>query len=316
MKISVICPVYREIEHLPQVIDFFVHALPVEKELIFVDGGSGPETLDILNRASSTYPNIRWIKNPNRYVPFALNLAIQEAQGEYICRIDAHTQYPLDYIEKCLNVIQETKADNVGGYISTKGKSDKGKAIAQAMSTIFGVGNTEFRTRILDDYVDSVPFGFWHRCAFDKYGLFDVELIRNQDDEFNYRINKKGGKVFQSSSIHSYYFIREDFVKLFQQYYQYGLYKPLVFYKLKFYGLRFRHIIPSLFILYLFTLPYACFNIYMAIPLAIYVCLSLFFSISSRHNLKVKMYTFFAYFIMHSGYGLGFVAGMFKWIFK
>ncbi|MCB9276501.1 MAG: hypothetical protein H6564_20875 [Lewinellaceae bacterium] len=96
------------------------------------------------------------------------------------------------------------------------------------MSSPFGVGNASFRTRVTDAFVETVPFGFWKREAFGRFGMFDEQLIRNQDDEFNYRTIRMGGRIYQSVRIHSRYFVRDSFRNLFRQYYQYGYYKPLV----------------------------------------------------------------------------------------
>lgn len=304
--ISVICPVYNGGEYIRHLIDFFIAALPIEKELIIVDGGSTDGTIQTIESFLKHHPEITLLHNPRKYVPFALNMAIATSKGRYIARVDAHTEYPENYLENCLSVSQQTGAENVGGYIQSEGKSPKGKGIAFAMSSRFGVGDSGFRTQRIDSAVETVPFGFWPREVFEKYGLFDEDLIRNQDDEFNYRTISKGGTVFQSSFIHSRYYVRDSFSDLFRQYFQYGLFKPLVIRKI---GkiVRLRHIIPSLFVIYIFTLPISFFFPVWLIPLSLYLLMGFLFSVKSSH----PFYTILAYFILHVSYGLGFLKGLF-----
>ncbi|MDZ4759025.1 MAG: glycosyltransferase family 2 protein [Bacteroidota bacterium] len=318
MLISVICPCYNEEKYIKHILDFFLSAKPDDKELLMVDGMSTDGTRKIIEEYSTNHHNIRLIDNPNKYVPFALNTAIKQAKGEYIARVDAHTEYPDNYFEKCYEILQKTHADNVGGYIYSKGKTNIGKAIAIAMSTKFGVGNTEFRTEAVDAYVQTVPFGFWHKSAFEKFGFFDEEMMRNQDDEFNYRTNKLGGKIYQSSQIESSYYVRDSYKAMAKQYYQYGVYKPLVFKKLNNAGMRLRHIIPGFFALYIISIPFAfllgCFlaTIWIS-PFILYMFLNIYFAFSQKNSMLVKLLTIPAYTLLHICYGLGMLVGIWKW---
>jgi glycosyltransferase involved in cell wall biosynthesis len=298
---------------MPHLLNFFINSLPADKELIIADGMSNDGTRELIQEWASRYPNIRLIDNPKKFVSFGLNEAIRMAQGHYIARVDAHTEYPDNYLTQCLKVSEETQADNVGGYIYSKGKTDVGKAIAVAMSTQFGVGNTEFRTAVVDGNVDSVPFGFWRKSHFEKFGFFDEELMRNQDDEFNYRTNKLGGRIYQSSSIESEYYVRDSFKAMFRQYYQYGVYKPLVFKKLDNAGIRIRHLIPFAFCCYIATLWVALIFPIWIIPFILYLLLNIYFSFSTKETFKVKLLTVPAYLLIHIAYGLGFVKGLIKW---
>lgn len=310
--ISVICPTYNEEKFIEKVLEFCVKAIPLDKEIIFVDGGSSDRTIDIIKEYQIKAPGIKLLHNSYKYVPYALNIAIRESKGQYIARIDAHTNYPPDYFKSCLEAIKESGADNVGGYIHSRGEGLVGKAIAYAMSSSFGVGNSSFRTTIKDGFVETVPFGFWPKEVFEKYGLFDEELIRNQDDEFNYRILKKGGKIFQSSKIESHYFVRNSLKSLFRQYFQYGLFKPLVIKKV---GkvVKLRHIIPTLFILYLLLTPILIVQFPLGlIPLLVYLFVSIYLSLKNHFSLYRSILLISAFFVLHFSYGLGFLIGLLR----
>ncbi len=312
MLISVICPLYNEEKHLEKLILFFLHSKPNDKELLLVDGLSTDGTREICKKYQLQFPDkIRLLDNRKKYVPTAVNLAIKEAKGQYIARIDAHTLYPLNYFERCLEESQLHNATNVGGAIISRGEGTMGKAIAHAMSCQFGVGDSGFRTVIKDGYVDTVPFGFWRRSAFDEFGLFDEQLVRNQDDEFNSRTKSLGGTIYQSSKISSEYYVRNSISKLFSQYFQYGLYKPLVLKKVKS-ALRIRHLVPMFFVLYVVSLPLAfIFPVYL-VPLLLYLVFDFYFSFNNRLTFAQKMSAMLVFPALHLSYGMGFLYGLFK----
>ena len=101
--------------------------------------------------------------------------------------------------------------------------------------------------------VDTVPFGCWRRETFDRYGLFDEQLIRNQDDEHNFRIRLGGGRVWQDPRIRFHYMPRQTLRALFRQYMQYGYWKVYILRK---HGrpAALRHLVPGAFVATLGTL--------------------------------------------------------------
>ena len=163
-------------------------------EVLVIDGQSTDTTSKIIKDYSSRFGYIKYYDNKFKTVSEALNLGINLSKGEIIVRMDAHCVYPSDYISVLINHLEKTNADNVGGVIVTvpSENSMKSAAIAEAMSTPFGVGNSHFRIGSDDiKNVDTVPFGCYKKEIFMKLGLFDTELVRNQDDEFNGKINSK-----------------------------------------------------------------------------------------------------------------------------
>ena len=103
------------------------------------------------------YPNILLIDNPHKYVPHALNIAIKQSKGKYIASLDVHTDYPVNYLKKCIDLVQKNNAANVGGTLISSGLSKKGLAISHCMSSIFGVGNSiprikKFHKKVLQNH--------------------------------------------------------------------------------------------------------------------------------------------------------------------
>ncbi len=309
--ISVICPVYNEEKYITKLLELFTKSQPANKELIIVDGGSTDATLKIFRSWEIGESEISLIHNPSRYVSFALNKAIEKARGEIIVRLDAHTSYAEDYFEAILAVFSRTGADIVGGPTRTAYLDSMQEAIAYAICTPFAIGNSRVHQLGYEGYTDSVTFGSWKRKMFSTTGLFDESLKRNQDDEFHYRARSLGFSIYQSPDIKLYYYPRNSLNRLFRQYYEYGLYKPLVLKKVNS-GLQLRHLIPAVFVLYLFSLFIAVAYIFWLIPLGLYLLAGAFYTLRSHKRIAVLVRLFFVYPAIHLAYGLGFLAGLRK----
>jgi hypothetical protein len=176
-----------------------------------------------------------------------------------------------------------------------------------------GVGNSNFHFEDFSGYTDSVYLGAWRRQIFNTTGLFDEMMKRNQDDEFHYRAKSLGFKTYQDKQIRSYYYPRDSASKLFRQYFEYGLYKPLVLKKIKS-EVKLRHLVPAGFVLYLFSLLFI-HNIYWFIPLFAYTAAALYFAWKGSNSWQVRAYIFCCYFILHFSYGAGFLLGLRKLFF-
>lgn len=210
--VSVVMPVYNEGNYVRQCVDsLLAQDYPKEQmEFIFVDGCSQDDTVRILHEFQKEYPAlIKVLNNPKKIVPCAMNIGIRESKGEYVVRMDAHAMYESNYITQCVFYLDHTDADNVGGTLETKSRTPKGEKIARMLSSRFGVGNSKFRTDGKDGYVDTVPFGAFRRGIFSTLGGYDERLVRNQDNEMNYRIRKNGGKILLTNSIRLSYYCRD-----------------------------------------------------------------------------------------------------------
>lgn len=223
-------------------------------ELIIADGMSDDGTRTILKRLVEENPQLHVIDNPGRIVSTGLNFAIRKAKGRVIIRMDVHTEYAPDYVRECVAVLSETEADNVGGAWVARGKALTGQAIAAAFRSLLAFGRARGHDPGYEGVLDTVYLGCWPREIFDRVGFFDEELVRNQDDEFNLRLTRAGGKIWQSPRIKSWYCPRESFKALFHQYKQYGYWKVRVVQKHKL-PASLRHLIPGMFVFFLIALP-------------------------------------------------------------
>lgn len=220
-------------------------------QLVVADGQSDDGTREMLERIAAADPRLQWIANPARIVSTGLNAALKTATGEAIVRMDVHTEYADDYVAQCLAVLAETGADNVGGPWRAVPDANAGamqQAVAAAFQSRWVAGGALSRQLDYNGWADTVYLGAWPRASFERFGGFDEQLVRNQDDEHNLRITKGGGRVWQSSRIRSVYRPRASLSQVFRQYLQYGYWKPFV---MKKHGqaASLRHLVPSVFVL-------------------------------------------------------------------
>jgi len=255
--VSVVVPCRNERHHIASCLASILESeYPADRlEVLVADGMSDDGTRAELADWSRRDVRVHWFDNPTRTTPAALNSAIRRSRGEIVVRMDAHCRYPPTYIPRLVAWLEQSGADNVGGVCRTlpSGRGPLARAIAAALSHPFGVGNSYFRVGTATPrWVDTVPFGCYRRDVFERIGLFDEELVRNQDDEFNHRLLKHGGRILLVPDVVSDYFARDSLPKLARMFYQYGLFKPLVIRKL---GriVTGRQLAPPLFVLAILT---------------------------------------------------------------
>lgn len=319
--LSVICPIYNEEKYIGKCIEsILAQDFPKnDLEVIFADGMSSDKTREIVAGYTALYPWIKLIDNPKRIVSPALNAAIEASRGDIVMRLDAHCEYPTNYFSTLVRALGELDADNVGGVCATLPTNDSptARAIAAVLSSRFGMGNSAFRTGAKEIMqVDTVPFGCWPRSIFKCIGMFDLDLVRNQDDEFNGRIIKSGGKIYLLPDIVIKYYARDKVGKVARMFYQYGMFKPLVNKKLGS-PATLRQFVPLLLVVGLIAgaLISAFWHPFIWIYLcgiALYLMLAAVFSIKSSHNLQQICMQECTYVAVHISYGCGYLVGLFK----
>jgi len=308
-RVSILLPVRNEGKYISKTVNSLLEQdYPDEMfEIVIADGNSDDNTKDELEKLKKQFKPIKVINNPGLTMPKGFNLAFSATTSDFILMYGGHSIIPKNYISKSVENIIKNNVDCSGGVLNTTGEGFWGKIIASTLSSRFGVGNVSFRVQnAKTGYVNSVPYGCYKRIVFEKLGLLDEELIRNQDDEFNFRIIQSGMRIWQDSSLVINYFCRSTLSKLFKQYFEYGLYKVRVIQKRN-QVISFRHLIPSIFLISL-LIPY--FSFYSLIA---YFTTSLYFSIKiGRFNI-IKWFPYqISFFVIHLSYGIGFLYGLFR----
>src|SRR5262249_48758811 len=197
-------------------------------EWLVADGDSDDGTREQLDARARRDGRLLVIDNPRHIAPTGLNACLARASGEVIVRLDVHTTYAGDYLAQCLAALERSGADNVGGPWVAAGDTPMQRAIAAAFQSRWVVGGARSRDTTYEGPADTVYLGCWPRASFERFGGFDESLARNEDDEYNLRIVRGGGCVWQSAAIHSTYQPRARLAQLFAQQRQYGYWRPFV----------------------------------------------------------------------------------------
>jgi len=191
-------------------------------EILVADGMSMDATREILGRLAAEDGRIRLVDNPARVQAAGLNECIRRARGEIIVRVDVHAEYAADFVRQCVETLQRTGADNVGGAARPKARTFFQRCVAAALRSPLGIGGSKYRRIDAEGFVESVWPGAFRRSVFERAGLFDPKAITNEDAELNQRLADVGGRVFMSRDIVSHYYPRESMSSLARQYYRYG----------------------------------------------------------------------------------------------
>ena len=340
-RLGIVCPCFNEVNYIRKFVDDLESQTVIglagyEIMICFVDGMSDDGTYEVLEEITESKKYINVLKNSNRYVSDGLNLSIaffRKNPPDFLIRMDLHSEYPENYVEilvQNFEKISETDKDvaNVGVALRTLPSDDKitSQLIAKAISSKFGVGSSDFRVTKDNDepkLVDTVPFGCFKFSIFDEVGLFDTDLIRNQDDEFNLRLTKSGYNIYLIPNLIVSYYARSDLIKLSKMFYQYGFYKPLVNYKLKRFA-SYRQFVPlALVIALIFSLIIAALDSLLPILLLLilYLAVSVSFCYEQKFHLKSRklLYLFESLKVLatiHFSYGYGYGVGIINILFN
>jgi len=326
--ISIIIPVRNEELYIEKCLNSIINNdYPKNKmEVIVVDGHSIDKTQDLIKKYISNYNFIRLLLNPQKTVPYAMNIGIKKSKGEYIIRMDAHSNYPINYFTKLIYWHQKLNADNVGGIVIAKSlnHSKLSQSILTVLSDKFGVGNSMFRTVNSKEFikVDTVPFGCYKKEVFNKYGLYNEKLVRGQDIEFNKRIINKGGKIYLIPEIRVDYYAADNYQKLLKKYYNTGKWVVMVaYYTSNVKSLSKRHFVPLIFVLSLFLplllVPITMYILFIPIlSFTMYLITILLRAIFLKKSNNRIIYILLAFFILHIAYGIGSLSAVLNIILK
>ena len=317
LKLSVIVPIYNEERYIEAcVASLLAQDFPQEEmELLLVDGASTDRTPELLEKLAREHPSvIRVLQNPKRIQSAAMNLGAKAARGTYLIRVDAHADYPPNYFSRCVSLMEETGAQNVGCIWNTQGKTPKAQMIAMMLTSPFGVGGAAFRTGGKSGWVDTVPFGTFRKDYYESIGGFDERLARSEDNEINYRIRKNGGKIYMTDEMAVTYYCRETVSALGRMAFANGKWNVIAA-KLCPGSMSLKYFVPLAFVLSLIVMPFLCllhpvFCWLFAAELVLYLGLSLYFALQKTHEVKKLLRLWLLFPAFHIPYGLGSLAGL------
>lgn len=320
-KVTIIIPCRNEKDYIGRCIHSLLNNDYLLKEIVVVDGQSEDGTREVVSDLSQSYSNVKLIDNPMQITPVALNLGLEEADGEYIMIAGAHARFPSSYVSKMVwRINYFDSASGVGGALNTIAESaGGGPAIAKVMTDKLGVGNAMFRLgKNMPVKVDTLPYGLYRREIFDRVGRYDERLVRNQDIELAKRIWRKGEHLYLFSDIKCDYHFGGNLNNLAALYFRNGLWNVFTLYiTQRFSSLSIRHYIPLLFVLSLLLpviLALLVEPVFVFISLAIaavYLILITLKSIKLADQDTKAIHLIWSFCVLHFSYGVGSFLGLF-----
>jgi glycosyltransferase involved in cell wall biosynthesis len=258
--VSVILPVHNEERHIEAVLQSLLlqETASFDLEIIILDGESTDATREIITRIASDDARVTLMANQQRKTPYAFNLGIQKAKGEYVCIFGAHTVYPASYIAICLEELKIHSAVGCSGLAITR-PGDNGmesRLVAWAMSHPFGTSSRSMRTRGAG-YSDIVPYAIFLKRALVEVGGYDTHLHRNQDLDLNQKLRGRGYKLYVTDRTSCEYFVSSTLSSLAKYAFKNGYWNFISLRKNPS-SMAVRHFVPGAFVLVLFFILLAC----------------------------------------------------------
>ncbi len=316
--VSIIIPCRNEANYIAQNIDsVLAQNYEGEIELLVVDGMSDDGTREIVEDYQN--PNVKLVDNPHRYTPHAMNIGIRAAVGEIFIILGGHAFLDKSFVKKNVEILtKDPEIGCAGGQIMNIFENEAGELISKAMASVFGVGNVTFRVGGKADFVDTVAFGAYRKKVHFEIGEFDEDLVRNQDDEYNFKLTKAGYKIYFDPEIISHYYVRGSFSKLYKQYYQYGYWKVYVNKKHQTITTT-RQLIPMFFVLslgigVLISVFWPKFLWILGAGIISYITMALLFGQKGANNIKSGLRISTVFPILHFSYGSGYLVGILQFI--
>jgi len=287
--------------------------------VLVCDGMSEDGTREEIKRYTKRLPWMVLLDNTARTTPQALNLGLKHQRFDVGVILGAHAEVEPDFVKRSLQVLRDDLAVGcAGGIIMSEFSDERSRRIGQAMAHPFGVGSAHFRTGMRSGYVDTVAFGAYRREVFEQVGWFNEKLVRNQDDEFNYRVTKAGFRIKLDTAVRSRYHVRASYGRLFRQYRQYGYWKVYVN-KLHRAITTYRQLVPAMWVAFLVlgaalatALPVLWWG-YLSIVL-LYLSVAKLSAWRSGARLTDLPGVVLAFIVLHLAYGIGYWQGIFRFL--
>lgn len=224
--VSAVMPVLDDVDHLGAAVEsVLAQTHPGSLEVVIGLGPSTDGTDRVAAELAAVHPEVSVVDNPDGGTAAGLNAAIAASKGAVIVRVDAHCVLPEGYIARAVATMARTGAANVGGVQHAVGTTPFQRAVASAMTSRFGVGDSKFHFGGPEGETDTVYLGVFDASALAEVGGFDESLVRNQDYELNVRLRAAGHVVWFDPDLVVTYHPRSTASRLARQYFEYGRWK-------------------------------------------------------------------------------------------
>jgi GT2 family glycosyltransferase len=322
----VILPTYNEGQYIAATLQSLIaqQCDEIELEFLVIDGGSSDETLDCIMPFLAN-PRVKLLNNPARSAPAAFNIGLRMAAGEYVCILGAHASYAHDYVETCYRELLSNNAIGCSGRMITVpvNNSLSAKLAAWCMGHAFASSPTSVRTHA-GGFAETIPYPLFRKAVLIEVGGYNEQLVRNQDNDMNYRLRAAGHKLYLTARTHATYFARPSVKSLLQYAYRSGMWNAITL-RVNLACMNFRHFAPFALVMVNAVLAVAAsitmlMNHSALLPLSLLLLLlgsHLLFGLIAGAQVSLSernaagLLLALVIFGFHFAYGLGTLAGFF-----
>ena len=248
--VSAVVAVRNEERHIESVLTSLLqqHAPNFDLEFIIVDGDSCDATQDITRRIATADPRVKLAVNTQKKTPYAFNIGVNTAKGDYVCILGAHTVYARDYIATCLEELRVSGAVGCSGreWVRAGGRGLQATLVAWALAHPFGTSTGSMRTRGAG-FADSVPYPVFLKRALLEVGGYHTQLHRNQDNDLCQRLRSKGHTLYITDKTSCEYFVSPDLLSLSRYAFKTGFWN-FISLKINPASMAPRHFVPAAFV--------------------------------------------------------------------
>ena len=253
-RVSILMPVYNEEREVAAAIASALRQTVQDTELLVVDGRSEDDTAAVVEALAAEEPRVRLLDNPGRAISSGLNVGLQHARGTFVQRVDAHLTVNDTYLETGLAVLEEhPEAAAVGGCRVGVARSATGRAVATALSSPYGVGDSINHYATEPQETDHASMGVYRTHVLRAVGGWDETLRVNEDVDLDHRILALGHRIRYHPDMVMHWSVRESLRDFGRQYRRYGRGKAGMVRKNGAGAVRARHLVPPALLLALTT---------------------------------------------------------------
>jgi succinoglycan biosynthesis protein ExoA len=311
---TVIIPARNEERFIGECLESVLSQDKRRLEVIVVDGSSDDRTREIVTRYAERDARVRLMENDEASIPRSLNIGLAAARGQWFLRVDAHSTISPGYVRRATQHLGTGRWGGVGGRKDAVGSTPAGRAIAVAMASRFGVGNSTYHHGTSMRTVDHVPFGAYPTREVRKLGGWDERIAANEDFEFDFRVRRGGRQLLFDPRLLIKWHCRQSIRDLWSQYQRYGKGKSSVA-LLHPSSMRLRHFLPPAFV---GSLGLAIVQVRrkpgllaaIAVPYAAVLSAASAATARKVPDVRAKARVPLAFLAMHLGWGLGFWQGI------
>jgi succinoglycan biosynthesis protein ExoA len=324
-RVALLVPTLNEETHIDQILETIcAQEQDLVRLVVVVDGGSTDLTRPRVEAFALRDKRVRLLDNPDRLQSAGLTSAARTLPEDIntLIRVDAHSEYPADFVARLLGAAEQTGADSVVVRMRSIGRGDFGRAVGVLSNTVFGAGNAAHRMSGQSGWVDHGHHALFRREAFEAVGGYDPSFATNEDAELDVRLQRGGYRIWFENDVVINYGPRETLRALTRQYWRYGVGRAKTVRKHRT-GLKVRQLIPTLcfIVMAVCLLASSLYPLFLLIPtLYLVSCafIGLVYGIRDRSVFMIHAVTVLP--AIHMSWGAGFLysylffwGGMFKY---